>query len=434
MGSNSDASHDFNSKAWGLAEYGSSATTQSTVYSYYDSIKTALDSNTYPKLKAYIEFDNVGTWDTRTMYNYKGDTTTSGQLANDTIDNTEQSHYDSLADDPRFTDAFYNSGQTSCSVNTALVSSCRPWLGAAVNNYTSATADQTQFDAAESRQGRPYDIIHTYHPVGSNSLSATDIHYAQRANTMLFTNWKPGSNWSQVASGQNDAAINSMANSIKSLGSTKIFLTIWHEPENDVSPNGDPNCNITYKGSAGTVSDYVNMWHHVRTVFNADGVSNVVWAIDYMNYPPWNCLVPDLYPGDSYVDWIVFNSYQNSFGSTSTFENNVKAFTNLLSTDGFGATKPLGIVEWGSTGFGTTAETDYINSAKSALDANDSTISRIKMYMIYDANDGGCTPVSSTCSNFRVGFDDAGNPSSTRAAAYYSFADDARFTNAFYNP
>ena len=105
-----------------------------------------------------------------------------------------------------------------------------------------------------------------------------------------------------------------MAVSIKALkdnGTTPdVILSIWHEPENDVSPGGDPNCpNVVYKGTAGTVAQYRNMWAYVENRFALDGVTNVVWAMDYMNYPPWACLYNDLYPGDNLVSWIIFNAY-----------------------------------------------------------------------------------------------------------------------------
>jgi beta-mannanase len=338
-----------------------------------------------------------------------------------------------------------SSADTGCSVSATLVNSCRPWLGATALNYPGGDGDSTGTNAEdqllyhESRIGRQVDVVHTYHSQGHNTLTSTDSYFATRANTMLFANWKPGNSgdsWATVASGADDNEITSMANSIKALGSTKIFLTIWHEPENDVSPGGDPKCpSVNYKGTEGSVADYTNMWHHVRTVFNADGVTNVVWAVDFMNYSAWDCLIPDLYPGDSYVDWVVFNAYQQSNGAT--FETTVKRFTNLLTSDNIASSKPLGIVEWGSTKYAgqTTAqslasEETYYDSAKAALDGNDSTMSRIKLYMVFDENDQGATGCTAT--NDRVGYDDDCNYSSAKQSHYTAFADDPRFTNAFY--
>ena len=106
---------------------------------------------------------------------------------------------------------------------------------------------------------------------------------ATRAQTMLFADWNPTDKWGNITN--QNSAIDQMAASIKSLGSARIFLNLWHEPENDVSPGGDANCpTINYKGSAGTVADYRNMWRYTESRFTADGVNNVVWVMDYQNY------------------------------------------------------------------------------------------------------------------------------------------------------
>lgn len=219
---------------------------------------------------------------------------------------------------------------STCTVSTILVNSCRPWMGGTAANYPQAKSDTTsQLLFSEQRLGRQMDIQHTYHSVGDNTLSATDRYFATRANTMLFTNWKPTASWGNLT-GQN-AAIDSMAASIKSISPNRIFLTLNHEPENDVSPGGDPNCpSVTYKGTSGSVADYRAMWRHVRERFAADGVNNVVWVMDYMNWPPWDCLIPDLWPGNDLVDWVTFNGYQLS--GNGTFTSAVGHIYNLLQS------------------------------------------------------------------------------------------------------
>jgi hypothetical protein len=323
---------------------------------------------------------------------------------------------------------FDSHADSTCSISGELVNSCRPWVGGVANNYPQASnTTESQIDYQEQRQGRQDDIVHTYHPVGSNSLSSADIYFAERPNTMLYTNWKPTPTWGDISS--QNAGIDNMAASIKSLGSTKIFMTLWHEPENDVSPGGDPSCpNVNYKGSAGTVAQYKAMWAYVEDRFTQDGVTNVVWAMDYMNYPPWNCLIPDLYPGDQYVDWITFNAYDN--GTTESFDNDISNIYNILINDSSGnqdfLSKPWGIVESGITGESVDAEETFYDQEKAALD--NSTFPKLKMYMIYDSQDQG----SSSGANYRVGYDDSGTLDTAKGQHYYSFVDDPRFTDAYY--
>jgi fibronectin type 3 domain-containing protein len=318
----------------------------------------------------------------------------------------------------------------TCTVSPILVNSCRPWLGATVKNYTEAAGDTlSQVNYHEQRIGRTLDIVHTYHPVGTNTLTSSDVHFATRPGTMLFANWKPTNNWASIAS--QNAGIDQMAASIKALGPHRIFLTLHHEPERDVSPGGDPNCPaLTYKGTFGTAADYRAMWAYVENRFAADGVTNVVWALDYQNYAPWDCLVPDLYPGDKLVDWVVFNGYDNN--AKATFSSVVSRFYNLLgadtdSTHSF-TSKPWGIVEWGSRGFTAAQESAYYDSAKAALDTN--AFPNLKAYMVFDENDQG----SATGDNFRVAYDDNGAFDQTKANHYYSFADDPLLAGSYQDP
>ena len=195
----------------------------------------------------------------------------------------------------------------SCTVSPILVNSCRPWLGAAAENYPqAASGTESQVLYHEQRIGRQLDIVHTYHSVGQNSLTSADVYFATRPNTILLTDWNPTNNWADIAS--QNAAIDQMATSIAAVSPAKVMVALSHEPENNVSPGGEPNCpSLAYQGTDGTVADYRNMWAYVENRFAADGVTNVVWVMDYMNDPTWQCLVNDLYPGDNLVDWILFN-------------------------------------------------------------------------------------------------------------------------------
>jgi hypothetical protein len=282
------------------------------------------------------------------------------------------------------------SSAANCAVSSTLVNPCRPWLGAAANKYPGiADGDyKSQIEAHEKAIGKQVDIAHTYHSVGSNELSTGDKYFASRANTYLFTNWKPADKWA-TANGSNssiNAGIDKMAASIKSLGSKKIFLTINHEPENDVSGGGQ-GCSVTYRGSAGTPADYKAMWANVRKRFDAAGVTNVVWVMDYMNYSPWDCLVDDLYPGNNLVDWVMFNAYGYGTGSTSDATANVKRFIDLMAKYQDGAhnfsSKPWGIVEWNVHGMPAATAYKYYDDIKAI--ANNNTFPNIKAYMVFDS-------------------------------------------------
>ncbi|MDB5182158.1 MAG: hypothetical protein JWP13_921 [Candidatus Saccharibacteria bacterium] len=317
---------------------------------------------------------------------------------------------------------------TVCTVSDKLVNSCRPWLGAAVGKYPQAASNvRAQAEYHEQRIGRKLDIIHSYHPVGSSQLSADDKYIATRQNTYLFTNWKPAGNWSLAAGSNADvnSDIDQMAGSVKSLGTTKIFMTIHHEAENDVS-GGASGCAVnSYKGTYGTPSDYRAMWKNIQNRFAAKGVTNVVWVWDLINYEPWDCMIDDMYPGNSRVDWIMFNAYGGP--SQTNYSANVKHFYDLLINTNSSAnnylSKPWGIVEWNTRNSSEPEGIAYYNKAKASLDAAE--FPRLKAHMIFDS-------VGPEGNENRVAYTGTGAFSQAKQNAYTAFARDPRFTDAFY--
>jgi hypothetical protein len=261
-------------------------------------------------------------------------------------------------------------------------------------------------------------------------LSADDIYYAGRADTILLLNWKPTGTWSDAAGGNagTNATIDQMANSIKSLGNHKIMLGIFHEPENDVTNGGSPSCgsSITYKGSAGTTTDYVNMWHNVRARFDAAGVTNVVWVMNYMGYSTWNCMVKDLWPGNSYVDWVTWDPYMTN--NATSFNGAVSPFYNVLtsSTDSSHnfTSKPWGLSEWGVDPAVDQAHAyaDY-DGAKAAVD--NGTFPNLKLYVVFDA----VNPV-----DFRILYSGSSTKDTTELSHYSAFANDSHFSTPTSNP
>jgi hypothetical protein len=313
----------------------------------------------------------------------------------------------------------------NCTISSTLVNACRPWIGAAVRGDPQTTQDsQSQVSHYEQNIGHPIDVVHFYNGVGSDVLSSDALYFANRANTYLYQNWKPSATWAGISG--NNTGIDTMATSIKSLGSKKIFLTLWHEPENDVSSGGDSNCpNVTYKGTTGTVSDYRNMWAYVENRFAADGVTNVVWVMNYMSYQPWDCLVPDLWPGNNLVDWVTWDSYSTS--DSSTWVNTVGRFYTILTNDNTAThdfeSKPWGLGEWGDCLTTDQAHVDqYYDDAKSALDSN--TYPRLKMYLNFASTSGpgaglGCLP----------DYSHAGAYDPTEQQYFNHFADDTTFND-----
>jgi hypothetical protein len=240
----------------------------------------------------------------------------------------------------------------TCSVSAILVPSCGRWWGIAPAAFTPQHG-ATGLHTDESLAQRPFDIFHSYHVNDQLFPTTAEVGIATEAgrNRLLYLNWKPATDmtWRQVANGAADARIDRLAAHIKSTFPYKFFLTIWHEPENDVNATA---------GSGKTAADYAAMFRHTVLRLRADGVRNAVVVMNYMSYSRWNntSWFGQLYPGDDVVDWIAWDPYasgQESGWLSGDFAKLVNR-TDGLPFPGFytWATtahpdKPIMLAEWG---------------------------------------------------------------------------------------
>ncbi len=125
----------------------------------------------------------------------------------------------------------------TCSVSAILVPSCGQWWGAAPRAFMSTPVDQG-IAQIEAQTGEPFDVAHAYHRNDELFPNAAERATALQPghNRLLFLNWKPATDmtWRAVADGGADARIDREANYLKTTWTHPFFLTIWHEPENDV--------------------------------------------------------------------------------------------------------------------------------------------------------------------------------------------------------
>jgi hypothetical protein len=302
---------------------------------------------------------------------------------------------------------------SGCTLSSMLVPSCGVLVGGILQSFGGSNFAQ-QHNNFVSQTGLPMVVAHDYLRPG-DVLSASDIAIAQKPGTLLQLNWKPVSTWAQ-ANGSNasvNAQIDAMAKSIKALGSTKIMVALFHEPENDVS-SGAAGCpSSVYKGGAGTPADYRAMWANVESRFNSLGVTNVVWAMNYMGYSGWNCMVDALWPGNNLVDWVLWDPYT----ATSNFATSVKGFYTELGslTD---ASHDYTAKPWGLGEFGTSSAVDadraaYYTNAESTLASNQ--FPNLKLLSVFDVNMVGCC-------DLRVAYDSKSQPDPGELNAFEAMA------------
>ncbi len=306
--------------------------------------------------------------------------------------------------------------EPECYISAVLVNSCRPWVGGASGGYGPSTFTARMADH-ESRIGRKLDVVHTF-LTGAATITPDIAALAKRPGTIALVNWRPAQTWANATGADSavNAQIDNMAASIKALGTTKIMLSIHHEAEPDISAGGDPSCpTLSFGGSAGSVSDYVSMWHNVRSRFDALGVDNVVWVMNYMGFKDWNCVVKDMWPGNDYVDWVTWDPYT----STGSWSSMVGGFYSYL-TDNSDAThdflsKPWGLSEFGFSGTDQTIGYRLYDDALQGV--RDGLFPKLKMLSVWDSR-------TSSSADLRLQFTSQGVKDQVEQDHYNAFVND----------
>jgi hypothetical protein len=247
---------------------------------------------------------------------------------------------------------------TAYTVSDLLVPSAGAWYGGvfATIGTTSSTTTSGLASWVAATGRRPH-IIGTYETGAWDGIfSATELGWfdpssGDTTHAIPHVRWKPnsgGATWQDVAGGARDSDIDTLFGNLKDYP-RKLFFTVHHEPEDDVS------------GATFSKANYVAMWQRIHTRAAAAGATNIVWVINYMGFANWavdadGVGFEDLYPGDDYVDWIAWDPYVLSNTTlTDTFAEFVNrsdggpsgytGFYNWATTNH--PTKPLMLAEFG---------------------------------------------------------------------------------------
>ncbi|MGW0483875.1 glycoside hydrolase family 26 protein [Nonomuraea sp. NPDC003214] len=192
-----------------------------------------------------------------------------------------------------------------CAVTSRLIPSCGAWWGIAPEIFTGAGVTRA-LENAEHRMGAKADILHVYHRGRELFPTDEEIRLARdpARPRLLLINWKPsfGHTWAEIADGAIDSRIDRLARYLRRTFPERFFLTIHHEPENDVDAAA---------GSGMRAGDYAEMFRHVVLRLRERGVKNAVTVMTYMGAPNWASKpwFEELYPGDDVVDWVAMDPY-----------------------------------------------------------------------------------------------------------------------------
>ncbi len=273
----------------------------------------------------------------------------------------------------------------ACEVTAELVPACGAWWGVAPEVFTGRPVRRA-LAGVEGRMGRPADIVHVYHR-GAELFPTSEERRIARdpgGRRLLLVNWKPSFDhtWAQIARGALDRRIDRLAAHIAGSFPERFFLTVHHEPEDDVREG---------PGSGMTAEDYAAMFRHVVLRLRRGGVDNAVTVMTYMGAPNWavSPWFDRLYPGDDVVDWVAMDPYADA--RVQTFDGLVnKTREEFARWPGFYRWmcsrfpgKPIMVAEWGV--FERPGSPGFKESFFSAVRREMRAYPRIKALVYFDS-------------------------------------------------
>jgi beta-mannanase len=200
---------------------------------------------------------------------------------------------------------------------------------------------------------RPLSIV----PVSmgwGDALPQSQLDQVFASGAMPMITWNCGDIDNNVSAGADDALISGLANQLAASG-MPIFLR-WF-----ADPNLDSAASRACLGTDGATG-YVQAYQHIHALFAAAGASNVsfVWSVDTTDGgdPQWG----SYYPGESAVDWIAADGYDESSSPppAGTVSAEFGTWYSQFSTDG----KPLMI---SGTGALPGTQSQYIQQLATEL-------------------------------------------------------------------
>jgi hypothetical protein len=169
--------------------------------------------------------------------------------------------------------------------------------------------------------------------------------------------------WADVAAGTYDSQyVDPTARAVAAFGQP-VFLQFHSESNSGSSAQG---------GTYGTDAEYASAARHVHDRFVAQGATNAIWVFNPSGYTTTISRMDTLYPGDAYVDWIMWDPYANS-GQDFDYVMSTKypMYQWATVTKAGSHTKPLGFTEWGATeASGPTTKAQFIDQVRTQLATN----------------------------------------------------------------
>ncbi len=186
------------------------------------------------------------------------------------------------------------------------------------SNLDSSLSHITQFEALT---GKGVAIVHVFQGIDStgNVFPTSRMQSIRARGSIPLLTLEPWLDLRQIAAGVHDELLTAWALGAKAWGHP-FFFRYAHEMNSDWYPRWS-----VWPGNGNTAEDFVAAWRHVHHLFTRLGVTNATWVwcvnrfYDLPNGP--STRIAALYPGDRYVDWLSFDSYNRGTINGNTWRS-----------------------------------------------------------------------------------------------------------------
>ncbi len=186
-------------------------------------------------------------------------------------------------------------------VHASLPSKGFRYLGVYEGSSTSPS-QYAQVEEFAQAVGRQPNIVMSYSSWGE-PFSISFAETARQHGATLLIDLDPTSaSCSSIAAGQQDAFLESYAESVKAFGHP-VIISFGHEMNGTWYPWG---------WTQTKPAVFVRAWRHVVDVFRRNGADNVTWLWTINSVASYEGPIGDYWPGASYVTWVAFDAYYYS--------------------------------------------------------------------------------------------------------------------------
>ena len=183
-------------------------------------------------------------------------------------------------------------------VYASLLSTGFRYLGVYEGSSTSA-GQYAQVEEFARAVGQQPNIVMSYSSWGE-PFSISFAETARQHGATLLIDLDPTStSCAWIAAGQDDAFLESYAQSVKDFGHP-VIISFGHEMNGTWYPWG-----WTHTQPA----EFVRAWRRIVDVFRQTGADNVTWLWTINSVASYEGPIADYWPGASYVTWVAFDAY-----------------------------------------------------------------------------------------------------------------------------